>query len=140
VVRGENSATRKAIPNKASNPNNTSVHIPVGASPPVTGITPGVPSTITVAGTITVSTGGGTRVPSDGTTVSWNFTVCGAAGDPKALKNKAVRITIENKIVLSFIGTPFSNRGHNRGDFYYVLYNEEFYGLLSILIQEKSCL
>ena len=79
VVRGENSATRKAMPNKASNPNKTRVQIPAGASPPVTGMTSGVPSTTTTVG--------GTRVTAGGTAVSWYFTACGAAGDPKALRN-----------------------------------------------------
>jgi hypothetical protein len=74
----------------------------VGASPPVTGITPGVVTTTTV---------GGTRVTSGTTTVSCKFTaVCGAPGDPKALRKSALRITIENKIVLSFMVTPFINR------------------------------
>jgi hypothetical protein len=74
----------------------------VEASPPVTGITPGVTATTTV---------GGTRVIAGGTTVSWNLTVvCGVSGAPKALKNTALRIKIENRIVLSFMETPFNNR------------------------------
>src|SRR5512134_2756601 len=98
VVRGVNNATRKAIPNRASRPTRTIVHSPVEALlSPVTGTT-GVPSTITV---------GGTTVTSGGTTVSCNLTVCGATGDPKALKNNALRMTIENKTALSFIVTPF---------------------------------
>jgi hypothetical protein len=74
----------------------------VGASPPVTGITPGVVCTTTV---------GGIRVTSGGTIVSCNFTVvCGAPVDPKALRNTALSITIENKIILSFMVTPFNKR------------------------------
>jgi len=97
VVRGENSATRKAIPNRASNPNKTIVHTPV-LSVPVTGITPGVTTTTTV---------GGTTVIAGTVAVAWNFITGGAAGDPKALKNRAVRIITENNIDFSFIGTPF---------------------------------
>jgi hypothetical protein len=99
-MRGEKSATRKAIPNRPNKPKRTRVHKLVGVSPPVTGITPGVVTTITV---------GGTRVTSGGTIVSCNLTVvCGAPGDPKALRNMALRITNENKIVLSFMVTPFN--------------------------------
>jgi hypothetical protein len=64
-------------------------------------MTPGVVSTITV---------GATTVISGGNTVSCSRTeVCGAPGDPKALRNTALRITIEHKMILSFMVTPFSN-------------------------------
>jgi len=56
VVRGENKATRKAIPKRASRPNRTSVHKLLGVPLPVTGITPGVVIMIAVAGT-TVTAG-----------------------------------------------------------------------------------
>jgi hypothetical protein len=116
-VRGEKSATRKAIPNRPNKPNKTSIQILVGASPPVTGITPGVVTTTTV---------GGTRVTSGGGTVSCNLTaVCGAPDDPKALKNMALRITIENKMVLSFMVTPFRNRDIQMDSSPFVLYNEQ---------------
>jgi hypothetical protein len=114
-VRGEKSATKKAIPNKASNPNKTSVQIP-GLSAPVTGTTPGVPTTTTVWATTV--TAGGITVSSGGTIVFWNFTVDGAAGDPNALKNKPVRIKMENKTAFSFIVTPFGMIEFLRGIFY----------------------
>jgi hypothetical protein len=53
------------------------------------------------------TTVGGTTVTSGGTTVSCNLIVCGAAGNPKALKNNVLRITSENKTALSFTVTPF---------------------------------
>jgi hypothetical protein len=70
----------------------------VGASVPVTG-TPGVTGTTSV---------GATTVMSGGITVSWYFTGEAAAGEPKALKNTALRIKIEKRAAFNFIGTPFS--------------------------------
>jgi hypothetical protein len=55
--------------------------------------------------------------------------VCGAPGDPKALKNMALRITIENKIVLSFMVTPFSNRDVQM----------DFFHLPSITSRNREC-
>jgi hypothetical protein len=129
VVRGENSATRKAIPSNPSNPNKTSVHIPVGASPPVTGITSGVPSTTTTVG--------GTTVTAGGATVSWSLTVCGAAGDPKALRNKAIRMTREDKVILSFIVTPFRTYSRAEVLLCFILYNEQCFELLPTLNGDK---
>jgi len=72
-------------------------------SVPVTGITPGV----TTTGVPTTTTVGTTTVITGTVAVAWNFAAGGAAGDPKALKNKAVRIITENNTAFSFIVTPF---------------------------------
>ena len=120
--RGENNATRKASANKPSNPNRMIVQM-VGLGSPVTGTTPGA---LAVCAAMVGATTVIADVSAGGTTVSCNLTVCGAAGDPKALKNRAVRITSETKITLSFMETPFKHsKCHNRNLFLCGLYNEE---------------